>query len=178
MAKKISELPVVNSPQASDRILINHNGATSITSVEELLASSATDTEIDALTDRISELEEENSTQADAIEGLQSQLEELVTRVAFLESLHPDEINTVTMSISEGEMQMDGTGVSVTDDELVIDSSQISETDGEVIYGSSGSGSTSTVTDGEADIRDASVTDDGTLDLGSSATVDDDTITM
>ncbi len=36
MAKKISELPVVDSPQASDRVLINHDGVTSTTPVSAL----------------------------------------------------------------------------------------------------------------------------------------------
>ncbi len=37
MAKKISELPVVSSAQASDSVLINHDGTTSTIPVEDLL---------------------------------------------------------------------------------------------------------------------------------------------
>ncbi len=175
MAKKISELPVVDSPQASDRIPINHNGVTGTTSVEELLASYATDTEIDDLTGRISGLEEENSSQAEAIETLQSQIRNLTARIVYLESLHQDETGTVMMSMSDEEMQLDGTGVSVTGDELVINSSQISETNGEVIYGSGYSG---TVENGEVNVSNASITGDGILDLGNDVTVEDDTIEL
>ncbi len=178
MAKKISELPVVNSPQASDRILVNHNGVTGTASVEDILASSGGDTGIDGFTDRISELEAETSSQADAIEGLRSQLQNLAARVAFLESLHPDEVNTVTMSVSDQEIQMDGTGVSVSDDELVIDSPQISETDGDIVYGSGDSGGSGSVENGEVNVSNASITGDGILDLGDDVTVEDDTIEM
>ncbi len=43
MAKRISELPVVNSPQASDRVLINHDGVTSTVPVSAFHQEEETD---------------------------------------------------------------------------------------------------------------------------------------
>ncbi len=150
--------------------------------VEELEGSVGSQTDvlssISDLQDKTTSLESENQDQLDLIASLQAQVQSLISRVAYLESLHMD--GDVIMTEMGSVLSIDGTGASVDEGELVLTSGNVSVVDGELVYGSSSSNTMSVDEDGTLSLNGSGITtENGDLTINAgNISVSDNSLTI